>query len=344
MDRRGGGFNDGVGLDRTRAEGRTARSAPCLLPGSDGVGGIVASCGLTMAPTAPRLSELSAPALWWRRGKQLVLQAQRLARWSATPEHWPRPMLAPTRGLSVQVASHRVDMARADPEADAVLEAGKQHNLRLAAPAFDGLWVTPERPLSFWRVLGRLSEDAGYRHGLALRGGCLTPSVGGGICLLANALFEMTARQGWHILERFGHTMEAVPPVPGTLWGMDATVVWPYVDLVVAPREGPVRLGARVVEGQLRLTLHAESAPRTRSRLWAEDEALVETAEGWVRSNRIVRALEDVATGEELGREALAENRRRLLSPESRQRTCRTCGETACHARVEVPASEVRRS
>jgi vancomycin resistance protein VanW len=293
-----------------------------------------------MAPrTAPRLVELSPTALLWRRGKQLVLQAERLLRWTATPERWPPPELAPTSGLTVLLASHRVDLARADPEADPVLEAGKQHNLRLAAPAFEGVWVTPERPLSFWRVLGRLSEHAGYRHGLSLRGGCLTPSIGGGICLLANALFELTARQGWHVLERSGHTMEAIPPLEGTLWGMDATVAWPYVDLVVAPREGPVRLGARVAGGHLRLTLHGDAPPRTRSRLWSEDDTRVETAEGWVRSNRILRRVEELATGAILEEGPVAENRRRLLNPEDRKRTCRTCGETACHARVEVPES-----
>jgi vancomycin resistance protein VanW len=291
-----------------------------------------------MAPrTSPRLVELSPPELLWRRTKQLVLQSERLVRWAATPERWPRPELAPTRGLTVLLASHRVDMTRADPEADPVLEAGKQHNLRLAAPAFEGLWVTPERPLSFWRVLGRLSEHAGYRHGLSLRGGCLTPSIGGGICLLANALFELTARQGWRVLERSGHTMEAVPPLEGTLWGMDATVAWPYVDLVVAPREGPVRLGARVVGDSLRLTLHADAAPRTRSRLWSEDDSLVETPEGWVCSNRILRRVEELSTGRVLEEGPVADNRRRLLNPEERQRTCLTCGETACHARVEVP-------
>ena len=291
-----------------------------------------------MAPrTASRLVELSPPELLWRRTKQLVLQSERLVRWAATPERWPRPELAPTRGLTVLLASHRVDMARVDPEADPVLEAGKQHNLRLAAPAFDGLWVTPERPLSFWRVLGRLSEHAGYRHGLSLRGGCLTPSIGGGICLLANALFELTARQGWHVLERSGHTMEAVPPLADTLWGMDATVAWPYVDLVVAPREGPVRLGVRVVGDSLRLTLHGDAAPRTRSRLWSEDDARVETPEGWVRSNRILRRVEELSTGAVLEEGPVAENRRRLLNPEERERTCLTCGETACHARVEVP-------
>lgn len=297
-----------------------------------------------MAPRSSRLVDVSAAELLWRRSKQYVLQAERLARWTLTPGRWPAPELASDPSLGVLLAAHRVDLARADPEADPVLEEGKQHNLRLAAPAFDGLWVTPERPLSFWRVLGRLTEAAGYRYGLSLRGGCLTPSLGGGICLLANALFELTARQGWHVHERFGHTMEAVPPLPGTLWGMDATVAWPYVDLVVAPREGPVRLGARVAEGQLRLTLHGQSPPRTRSRLWAEDDTRVETPEGQVRTNRILRRVEALATGEVLEEGVVAENRRRLLNPEERQRTCRTCGETACHARVEVPASRESRS
>jgi vancomycin resistance protein VanW len=294
---------------------------------------------MTMTASAPRLSDLSASALWWRRGKQFLLGARRLARWSATPERWPPPLLAPARGLSVRVATRRVDIARVDPEADPVLEAGKQHNLRLAAPAFDGLWVTPERPLSFWRVLGRLTEHAGYRHGLSLSGGCLTPSLGGGICLLANALFELAARQGWHILERHGHTLEAVPPREGELWGLDATVAWPYVDLVVAPREGPVRLGVRVTEGQLRLALSAAAAPRTRARLWSEDDSFVETPAGWVRTNRVLRTVEDAATGTEVETGVIAENRRRVLDPQARARTCLTCGESACHARVEVPAA-----
>ncbi|ADO75947.1 VanW-like domain protein [Stigmatella aurantiaca DW4/3-1] len=291
---------------------------------------------------APRLVTLSPSSLLWRRSKQLALQANRLAAWAAMPERWPRPLLAPARGMGVLRASLRVDLARTDPGADPLLEAGKRHNVQLAAPAFDGLLLTPRRPLSFWRTLGRLTERAGYRHGLSLSGGCLTPSVGGGICLLANALFELAARQGWYILERHGHTMEAVPPPEGALWGLDATVFWPYVDVVVAPREGPVRLGARVQEGSLRLTVHAEGPPKTRSRLWSVDDALEETPEGPVRTNRIVRRVEDAKTGALLEERVIAENRRRLLSPEARQQTCLTCGEAGCHARVDVPGAEGR--
>jgi vancomycin resistance protein VanW len=290
---------------------------------------------------APRLVDDSAPELLWKRGKQLAHQARRLALWAATPERWPRPQLAPAVGLDVRVAMRTVDLARADADADPRLEEGKQHNVRLAAPAFDGLWVTPQRPLSFWRTLGRLTERAGFRHGLSLSGGCLVPSVGGGICLLANALFELTARQGWHILERHGHTLQAVPPEAGTLWGMDATVAWPYVDLVVAPREGPVRLGARVEEGKLRLTLHASAPPRTRSELWSEEDRTEVTSQGPLRMNRVVRRVIEVSSGAVLEQRVIAENRRRLLRAEERRRTCLTCGEDQCHARVELPRAEV---
>ena len=291
---------------------------------------------------APRLSDLSASALLWRRSKQAVLQANRLVRWTVTPERWPEPALASAGTQRVLLASHVVALSRTDDGADPVLEAGKRHNVRLAAPAFDGLLLAPDRPLSFWRTVGRLSAAAGYRHGLSLRGGCLTPSLGGGVCLLANALFELAARQGWHVRERHGHTLEAVPPEAGALWGMDATVAWPYVDLVVAPREGSVRLGARVVGDTLRLTLHGAAAPRTRSVLWSEDDNLTNGPEGPVRTNRVLRRVEDLATGAVLEEGVIAHNRRRVLNPEAVKRTCRTCGETACYARVAVPAAEVR--
>jgi len=291
---------------------------------------------------APRLSDLSASALLWRRSKQALLQANRLVRWTVTPERWPEPALASAGTQRVLLASHVVALSRIDDGADPVLEAGKRHNVRLAAPAFDGLLLAPDRPLSFWRTVGRLSAAAGYRHGLSLRGGCLTPSLGGGVCLLANALFELAARQGWHVRERHGHTLEAVPPEAGALWGMDATVAWPYVDLVVAPREGSVRLGARVVGDTLRLTLHGAAAPRTRSVLWSEDDNLTNGPEGPVRTNRVLRRVEDLATGAVLEEGVIAHNRRRVLNPEAVKRTCRTCGETACYARVAVPAAEVR--
>jgi vancomycin resistance protein VanW len=292
-----------------------------------------------MTAPPPSLLTLSRPQLLWRQAKVALHQARRLALWQAAPGRWPPPTLAAARDFPVRLAQVRVDLRRTDAAAHPLLEEGKVHNVRLAAPHFDGLHLSPTRPLSFWRTVGRLGAGAGYRHGLSLRGGCLTPSVGGGVCLLANALFELVARAGWHVHERHGHTLEAVPPEPGALWGMDATVAWPYVDLVAAPREGPVRLGARVEGEGLRLTLDGPAPGALATELWAEDDRVEQTPEGPVRTNRIARRVVHVPSGRLLEEGTLTTNRRRLLHTEAQRRSCLTCGEAACHARVRVPGA-----
>jgi vancomycin resistance protein VanW len=102
-----------------------------------------------------------------------------------------------------------------------------------------------------------------------------------------------------------------------------------------------VRLGAHVEAGRLRLSLHAAEPPRTRSELWSEDDRTEVTPIGAMRTNRVMRKVVDVATGAVLEEGVIAENRRRLLRPEERRRTCLTCGEDQCHARVELPRVEV---
>lgn len=121
-----------------------------------------------------------------------------------------------------------VPLHRHDSAADPVLELGKRHNVALAAPYFDGLELAPDRPFSFWRALGRITRARGFRHGMELRGGCIVPALGGGICLLSNALFRMACELGWTILERHGHTLDATPPTtmtPSEPPGMTASVV-----------------------------------------------------------------------------------------------------------------------
>jgi vancomycin resistance protein VanW len=107
---------------------------------------------------------------------------------------------------------------------DPRLEQGKQINIALAAPYLSGLVVAPERPFSFWRAVPRPTAARGYRPGMELRGGCVVPTAGGGLCLLSNALFAAAAELGRWILERHGHTMTA--GVAGAA-DLDATVLWP---------------------------------------------------------------------------------------------------------------------
>lgn len=284
----------------------------------------------TMTATLASASRMSLAV---RRTKVAFHQARRLLAWTAQPERWRVPALAAsTDGFPYRVYEREISIARTDPGADPVLEQGKRVNLALAAPCFDGLALTPEQPLSFWRALGRVTAERGFRHGMELRGGCIVPTLGGGLCALSNALFRMACELGWNILERHGHTRDAAP-AEGGVWGLDATVFWPHVDLRIAPREGRARLGVIVAGERLRLRVDTTTPLRTRVTLrGAEDHT--EAAGGVrVRQNRVLRVIVDQTTGRELERDVVAVNRKELVRVADQRRNCMTCGEDACHAR-----------
>jgi vancomycin resistance protein VanW len=270
--------------------------------------------------------------VWDSRARLRAHQALRIGRWVLESRRWREPELhSPAIHPAVPhlVYERRIPIARGDAHADPVLEAGKRKNVALAAPRFDGLYLAPDRPLSFWRALGRVSEARGFTWGMELRGGCVVPAIGGGLCLVSNALFELAARAGLDILERHGHSIEAVPPLPGALIGLDATVAWPHVDLVLAPSSGAARLGLRVDGDHLVATLHASQPLAARYDLVATDErVLMENGER-IRRNRIERIGYD-AGGAVLSAQTIADNRKRMLHHEELGRSCLSCNETEC--------------
>ena len=108
-------------------------------------------------------------------------------------------------------------------------QLGKVQNLRTAARLLDGVVIPPGQVLSFWKQVGRPSSSAGFVPGRMLRQGCLLPSVGGGLCQLSNALFQVALEGGCEIVERHAHS-RAVPGSAAAV-GRDATVAWNYIDL-----------------------------------------------------------------------------------------------------------------
>jgi len=268
-----------------------------------------------------------------RQTKTAVFTAHRLIAWRLDPTSWPDARLAePDEEFPNLVYERRITIVRSDAGADPILEQGKRVNVALAAPHFDGVVLARGVPLSFWRTLGRVSARRGYRYGMELRGGCIVPALGGGICLLSNALFEMAARLGWTILERHGHSMDAGIPVPG-MWGLDATVVWPHVDLRVAPTTGRARLRVKVTGNELCLSVESGSPAVSDVLLSAVDD---ETQRSH-RTNRIVRR---IGAREEV----LAVNRKRVLERTEPQKSCLTCDETTCKERVVVPSKNGART
>jgi hypothetical protein len=110
-----------------------------------------------------------------------------------------------------------------------LLQYGKVQNLRKACVRLDRTEIPAGAVFSFWKQVGKASRASGYVQGRELRQGCMIPTIGGGLCQISNALYDLALRCGFEIVERHAHTQV----VPGSVAeaGRDATVFWNYVDL-----------------------------------------------------------------------------------------------------------------
>lgn len=149
--------------------------------------------------------------------------------------------------------------------AERIHQLGKVENLRRAARSVDGRMMTPGAVFSFWKQVGKATERRGFVTGRMLQNGCLVPSVGGGLCQISNALYNLALAADCEIVERHAHS-RTVPGSASTA-GQDATVAWNYVDLRFRS-DRPLRLSARLTEGELVVGFWGEAgaAPATPGR------------------------------------------------------------------------------
>ncbi len=205
------------------------------------------------------------------------------------------------------------------------LEAGRWHNLALAAAALDGVGIAADRPFSFWRTVGRLEHSRGFVEGAHFEGGCIVPAIGGGICALSDALFDLALRADCNILERHAHTLavDRGPDAP-LRRRVDATVKWPYVDLRFAPREVQLRLHAQMEPGGLRLAV-ASDRPIESAEVYVSEPQRTCGPDGPSVHATISRR-RAAHTGRRL--EVIGTDRKHLIAHPTRN--CDTCREHGC--------------
>ena len=112
---------------------------------------------------------------------------------------------------------------------ESALQCGKVQNLRAALRHLDGAFVPQNQLFSFWKQIGRATKRRGFEQGRLLREGCVIPAIGGGLCQLSNALYDLALRCGMQIVERHAHSQIVAGSVAQN--GRDATVAWNYIDL-----------------------------------------------------------------------------------------------------------------
>ncbi len=169
---------------------------------------------MAQAPTVTRTQSLS-----FLLRSNLLKLALRL--------HDPAPASAPILAESI------TPLFTSTNPAEFALQAGKIHNLRLARRALHGRHLIAGQVFSFWAHVPRPTRANGFAPGRELRGGCIIPTTGGGLCQISNALYDLALTAGFTILERHAHSSpipdSTVPP------GRDATVFWNYIDLRFRP-------------------------------------------------------------------------------------------------------------
>ena len=79
------------------------------------------------------------------------------------------------------------------------LQLGKAHNLRVAVRRIQHIAIPGGSVFSFWRQVGRATRRRGFVEGRQISEGCLVPAIGGGLCQLSNALYDVALQIGAEI-------------------------------------------------------------------------------------------------------------------------------------------------
>ena len=146
------------------------------------------------------------------------------------------------------------------------LSRAQVKNIRTASERLDQSVIAPGETFSFNRSVGPRTARRGYVEAPSYLEGESPQTLGGGICLLSSALYQIALQGGLPVTRRVPHlrTIRSVPP------GLDATVWYGQADLAFTNNTGrPLRIVSRLNEGQLALSLQgaSQNPPRVLKRV-----------------------------------------------------------------------------
>ncbi|MQL52150.1 vanomycin resistance protein VanB [Desulfofundulus thermobenzoicus] len=102
----------------------------------------------------------------------------------------------------------------------------RTYNIRVAAAALDGLLVPPGQEVSFNKVVGPRSSEAGYKNAQVIVNNRVVDGLGGGVCQVSSTLYNAVLLANLEVLDRTNHSL----PVAYVPMGRDATVVYGTLD------------------------------------------------------------------------------------------------------------------
>lgn len=131
-------------------------------------------------------------------------------------------------------------------------QASRAKNVARAAGQMEGVVLMPGEVVSFNDNVGPRSAENGFYPAPEIYKGEMREGIGGGTCQVAGTLHAAAYLGGFDVVERSNHSR----PSGYIRIGLDATVVYPVVDLKLRnPFDFPVVVHHRIDKGTLRFEL-----------------------------------------------------------------------------------------
>lgn len=119
-----------------------------------------------------------------------------------------------------------IEMARKQFALESLSDIQK-HNVAQALQRIDGVVLKPGEIFSFNKIVGPRTPRRGYLAAPSYLDGDTPSTVGGGICLMSSALYQLALTSGMPVTERVPH----LQTVRSVLPGLDASVWYGQADL-----------------------------------------------------------------------------------------------------------------
>ncbi|HEY6459501.1 MAG TPA: VanW family protein [Polyangiaceae bacterium] len=134
----------------------------------------------------------------------------------------------------------------------------RARNIEVAASHLNGTVIDAGQAVSFNDVVGPRTEDNGFKHAFEILKGEMVEGTGGGTCQVASTLHAIAFFGGLDIIQRLPHSRPS-GYIPA---GLDATVVYPIVDLKLRnPFAFPVVVHVMVTANKIRMELLGADKP-----------------------------------------------------------------------------------
>jgi vancomycin resistance protein YoaR len=137
-------------------------------------------------------------------------------------------------------------------------QENRARNIDTAAARLDGVVLLPHELFSFNELVGPRTVENGFSKGWEIFKGEMVEGIGGGTCQVASTFHAAAFLAGLDIIERLPHSR----PSAYITMGLDATVVYPVVDLKIRnPYDFPVVVHSHVEGGSVEFELRGHEQP-----------------------------------------------------------------------------------